>query len=449
MVTEFVGNTPEIPTSPRLCRLRLSVMMFFQWALFGLWIPVIGRFLLAPVAEGGLGFDNSQVGWILGASATIGAFLAPFLGGQIADRYIPTQRLMAVLLLISGALQWVTSYQTTFGAWLWLSIASASALAPLAALTNSLAFAHMTDPARQYPTVRLWGTIGWIVPAWVFPMVWLQTDLYFTWKPPFLVGSEHAETVPLLIDSLRASAVLAVVYAVYCFTLLPDTPPKRQAREPMAFRKAFRLFRRPSFAVLVLASLPITCIHQIYFIQTAPLLSSLGMRDADILPAMSVGQFAEIGMIAVLGLLLKRLGFRRVMAIGAGAYVLRFVAMGLPGLPLEVVVASLALHGVCFACFYAAGFIYVDRLADEDVRHSAQTMFGIVLGAGPVIGGWLNGVLAEAFTPAGGKLNYTAFWYVVAAVGLVATLVLAALFRDETKDVALTDQERATGETDA
>ena len=411
-------------------------MMFLQWALFGLWIPVIGRFLLAPAAEGGLGFDNTQVGWILGISATIGAFLAPFLGGQIADRYIPTQRLMAALLVVGGILQWVVSYQTTFGAWLWLSIASAAALAPLAALSNSLAFAHMTDPARQFPMVRLWGTIGWIVPAWVFPMVWLQTDLFLTWKPPFLVGLERPDAVGRLIDGLRVSAMLAMVYALYCLTLLPHTPPKRRAHEPLAFRKAFKLFGRRSFAVLMVASLLIACIHQIYFIQTAPLLSSLGMRDADIMPAMSVGQFAEIGMIAVLGLLLKRLGFRKVMTIGAAAYILRFAVMGTPGLPLEVIVASLSLHGICFACFYAAAFIYVDRLADEDVRHSAQTVFGILLGAGPVIGGWLNGLLARTYTPCGGNLNYSAFWYTVSAVGVVATLVLWTLFRDETRDVA-------------
>jgi len=433
MTTEVVDNVMPGSSPPRLCGLRLSVMMFLQWALFGLWIPVISIFILASVDEGGLGFSNAQLGWIIGGAATIGAFLAPFLGGQIADRYISTERLMAGLLVVGGVLQWIVSYQTTFSAWLLLSIGSAVALAPLAALTNSLAFAHMTDPSRQFPRVRMWGTIGWIVPAWVFPMVWLQTDLAATWKPPFLVGAEHPEATSLLIDAVRASAVLAMGYALYCLTL-PNTPPKRQAREPLAFRKAFRLFGHPSFAVLVLVSLPITAIHQIHFLQTGPFLESLGMRQADVMPAMSVGQFAEIGMILLLGLMLKRLGFRKVMVIGAAGYLLRYAALATPGMPIELVIASLGLHGVCFACFYAAGFIYVDRLADEDVRHSAQTMFGILLGAGPVIGGWLNGTLAEAFTPAGGELNYMAFWYVLAAIGMVATLVLAALFRDETKD---------------
>ena len=433
MTTDIPYATVDPVRPPSLCGLRLSIMMFLQWAMFGLWIPVIGRFLLADVADGGMGFDNAQVGWILGISATIGAFLAPFLGGQMADRYIPTQYLMAALLVVGGVLQWVTAYQTTYWAWLGLSVFSAAVLAPLAALTNSLAFAHMTDPKRQYPLVRVWGTIGWIVPAWVFPMVWLQTHLHFTWMPPFLVGLERPDVVGRMIDSLRAAAILAGIFAAYCLTL-PNTPPKREAREPLAFWKAFKLFRHRSFAVMMAVSLLIAAIHQIYFIQTAPLLSSLGMRDADIMPAMSVGQIAEIVMIVLLGLLLKGLGFRAVMVIGAAAYILRFVALGTTFLPLSVIVASLSLHGVCFACFYAAAFIYIDRLADEDVRHSAQTVFGILLGAGPVLGGWLNGRLARIYTPQGGALNYSYFWYTVAAVGAVATVILAVLFRDETKD---------------
>jgi len=442
MATDRAPAPPARPPEHRLLGLRLSMMMFFQWAMFGLWIPVVGRFLLAPAAAGGLGFTNAQVGAILGISGTLGALLAPFLGGQIADRYVPTQRLLAALLLLGGALQWVTAHQTTFAAWMGLSIASSIAFAPTGALSNSLAFAHMSDPSRQFPRVRVWGTIGWIVPAWAFPMIWLQTGLSLRWKPPFLVGQEFPDVTHRLIDSFHAAALLAFVYALYCLTL-PNTPPKRGARDRLAVRKAFRLLRRRSFAVLTAVSLLISAIHNIYFIQTGPLLSSLGVRDADIMPAMSIGQLAEILVLAAVGLMLKRLGFRWVLAIGASAYVLRFAIFGTTSLPLGLIVASQALHGVCFACFYAAAFIYVDRLAEEDVRHSAQTIFGILLGVGPVIGGWLNGKLAAMFTPPGGKLDYSAFWYTVAAIGLLATILLASLFRDEAKKARPPEAETA------
>jgi MFS family permease len=275
-----------------------------------------------------------------------------------------------------------------------------------------------------------------------------------------------------MLYSLRAAALMAFVYGAYCLTL-PHTPPKRGVREKLAFRKAFALLRFRSFAVIVLACLPIACIHKIYFIQTAPLLKYLGLKGADIAPAMSIGQFFEIFMIVILGWMLKRLGFRVVLTIGALGYVVRFMAFGTTSLPIWLIIASQAMHGVCFACFYAAAFIYVDRLAEADVRHSAQTVFGILLGIGPVIGGWLNGVLAGAFTPGGGKLDFTGswgaaatvngglagtpnfgglsraaaatngaltggtldymwFWYTAAAIGVFATLVIALLFRDQT-----------------
>jgi len=423
---------------PPLLMMRLSVMMFLQWAMFGLWVPVAGRFLRAGVVDGGLGFSDAQVGWIIGISGSIGALLAPFLGGQLADRYFSTERIMAVFLVIGGVLRWLTAYQTTFGAWLVLSIGSAVVAAPTIALSNSLAFAHMSDPSRQFPKVRVWGTLGWVVPAWVFPMVWLQTGLHLTWKPPFLVGEQLADATHLLIDSFKVSGALAIVYALYCLTL-PNTPPKRGAAKGLAVGKAFGLFRKRSFLVLVAATLLIAGIHNIYFIQTPQFLPGLGLRDADIMPAMSLGQIAEIFVIAALGLLLKRLGFRTVLTLGGIGYVLRFAVAGTTSLPLWVMVASQAFHGVCFGCFYAAAFIYVDRIAEADVRHSAQTIYAILLGAGPVLGGWLNGFLAKHFTPPGGTLNYAGFWYTAAAIGLVATVVLAVLFRDEGKQAEETE----------
>jgi MFS family permease len=182
-------------------------------------------------------------------------------------------------------------------------------------------------------------------------------------------------------------------------------------------------------------------IHQVYFMQTGTFLSSIGVRDADILPAMSLGQIGEIFMMIVLGLMLKRLGFKWVLFIGAMAYFLRYVIFGTPGLPVEVIVASQALHGVCFACYLAAAYIYVDHLAEPDIRHSAQQVFGLVIGGGgPILGGWLNGRLAHWFAVPGAEpgaaagIDYMRFWYVLAAIGLVATVVLAVLFRSEMKN---------------
>jgi len=450
MTTEPIA--PRLPTHPhKALTFRLSVMMFLQWGMFGLWIPLAGAFILAKPGDGGLGFSQYELGWIMGISGSIGALAAPFIAGQIADRYLNTERLMAILLILGGAVWWLMSEQQDsplipalslagpehrFAVWLVLSITASLALAPTGALSNSLAFAQMKDPTRQFPVVRVWGTIGWIVAGWVFSWVWLQRGLVLTWKPPFLVGAKFPDATDRMLDSLKAAAVVAWVYAAYCLTM-PKTPPKRGAAEKLAFWKAFRLFGRPSFLVLTVAALLIACIHNIFFMQTGPLLRHIGLGEHNIGPAMSVGQITEIVMIAVLGLLLKRLGMRAVLTIGGVAYVLRFLFLGSTWLPPWAIVASLGFHGVCFACYYAAAFIYVNRLADADIRSSAQTLFGILIGIGPVIGGWLNGFLADRFTPAGGTLNYMKYWYTIAAIGLAAALVLGVFFRDETKEHSL------------
>jgi nucleoside transporter len=428
--TPLTASSPA-SDGPNLLYLRLSAMMFLEYAVAGLWVPLASRYLLAPAESGGMGFSQLQVGLIYGLPATIGAFLAPFLAGQIADRHLATEKVLAVLLLAGGIVQWAISYQTAFAAWLGLAVLYSILYVPTMALSNGLAFAHLIEPRRQFPRVRVWGTIGWIVVAWTLPMVWLQHDLKWQWMPPFLVGSEVPAVTSRLVDCFKASGLVSAAYGLFCL-LLPRTPPQRDAADRLAFRKAFRLFGNRSFAVLTAVGILIACTHQIYFIQTPPLLSHLGLRDADIMPAMSIGQFAEIAMMVVVGWLLKNLGFRAVLTIGTLAYATRFAIFGSTCLPLPLIVCSQSLHGVCFACFYAAAFIYVDRLAETDIRQSAQTLLGIILGAGPLIGGWLNGVLAGAFTPPGGELDYTRFWYTVSAIALAAAVTMGLFFCDET-----------------
>lgn len=409
---------------------RLSVMFFLQWATAGVYGPLLGRCYGAPVAEGGLGFSEWQIGLLFGLPGTLGALLAPFVGGQLSDRYFSTQRLLGAFQLIIGVLLWVVPAQRDFYAWLGIMLAVGLMSAPAVALANALAFSHLRDPKAQYANARLWGTIGWIVAGWGFAMVWLQSDLRFQWLPPFLKGQEVPDVTRRLLDALRAGAGLSVVFGLYALTL-PHTPPKHKGVDPLAFRKAFKLFRYCSFAVLMATGLFAAAIHSVYFMQTSKFLPTLGLRQADILPAMSVGQFAEILVMAALGWMLKRLGFRWVLTIGAAAYAVRFAVFGTTWLPLGVIVASQALHGVCFACFIAGAFIYVDHLAPKDIRASAQTLLGIVLGLAPILGGTLSGKLASLCTPSGGTLNFSPFWYTLAGIGAAATAFIAIFFRDE------------------
>ena len=404
--------------------------MFLQYALWGAWLPLTARYLSASVAEGGLGFTGSQIGMTLGLAGSIGAVMAPFIAGQIADRYFSTERILAFLVTAGGVVKWITSYQTEYSAWLVLSIIYSVLYMPTLALSNSITFSHIDDQENDFPKIRIWGTIGWIVASWVFPMIWLQTNLNFQWMPPFIVGAEVSNVTSRLADALKFSGLISITYGAFCF-LLPHTPPKKDATEKLAFKKAFKLFRFSSFTTLVIASLAVSVIHQIYFLQTGPFLSHLGILDSQIGPAMTIGQFAEILTMAYLGFFLKRLGFKKVITIGVAAYFMRYAIFGTESFPVWVIVASQAFHGFCYAFFFAAAFIYVDKLADEDVRHSAQTVFGIIiLGGGPVIGGWLSGYLQNIYTVEN-IFNYSNFWYTVSAIGLATMVFFYALFREQ------------------
>ena len=404
--------------------------MFLQYALWGAWLPVTARYLSASVAEGGLGFTGSQIGMTLGLAGSIGAVMAPFIAGQIADRYFSTERILAFLVTAGGVVKWITSYQTEYSAWLVLSIIYSVLYMPTLALSNSITFAHIDNQENDFPKIRIWGTIGWIVASWVFPMIWLQTNLNFQWMPPFIVGAEVPNVTSRLADALKFSGLISITYGVFCF-LLPHTPPKKDAIEKLAFKKAFELFRFSSFTILVIASLAVSVIHQIYFLQTGPFLSHIGILDSQIGPAMTIGQFAEILTMAYLGFFLKRLGFKKVITIGVAAYFMRYAVFGTESFPVWVMIISQAFHGFCYAFFFAAAYIYVDKLADEDVRHSAQTVFGIIiLGGGPVIGGWLSGYLQNMYTVEN-IFNYSKFWYTVSAIGLATMVFFYALFREQ------------------
>ena len=403
-------------------------------------MPVTARYLSASISEGGLGFTGSQIGMILGLAGSIGAIAAPFIAGQIADRYFSTEKILAFLVTIGGMVKWYTALQTDYESWLVLSILYSVLYMPTLALSNSITFAHIDDQENDFPKIRVWGTIGWIAASWAFPMIWLQTNLQFQAMPPFIAGAEVPNVTSRLVDALKFSGGISIMYGVFCF-LLPNTPPKRDATDKLAFKKAFELFQHSSFAILVISSLTVSIIHQIYFLQTGPFLSYIGVPDSQIGPAMTIGQFAEILTMAYLGTFLKRLGFKKVITIGIAAYFLRYAIFGTEILPVWVMIMSQAFHGFCYAFFFAAAYVYVDKIAEEDVRHSAQTVFGIIiLGGGPVIGGWLSGYLQNEYTsvnrfPGPDQIffDYSMFWYTLSLIGLATATFFYFSFKEQTR----------------
>jgi nucleoside transporter len=392
--------------------LLLAVMMFLQYAVWGLWLLLLPQYLSAAPSAGGLGFTAGQTGLILGLAGAIGSVTAPFVAGQLADRYLNAEKTLGGLLLIGGVVNFGLASAHAYLPFLVLSIVYSILYMPTLSLTNSVAFQNLTDPAKQFPPIRTFGTIGWAVASAVFPAVWLGT------------GNAALDTARIA-DALRVSGVLSAIYALYCFFLLPKTPPKRSSEE-LAFAKAFRLFKKPGFFTLALLGLPIATIHYAFFFRFTPYLT----KDVEI-PLQwsgvvaSIGQYSEIFFLAILGLLLKRLGFKFVLFLGALGFAVRFAVFAMIH-PWWLMATAQTLHGLCYAFFYAAAFIYVEKVAPADVRHSAQTVFGLILlGIGPVLAGFYNG-----WAPADSR----SFWWLEAGIAMAAALVLLVAFREDAPD---------------
>lgn len=427
-----------VPDQSRRYYPLLCGMMFLQMAVYGLWLPIAGRFLKAdPATEGGLGFSDSQVGWIIGLAASIGAICSPFIT-QFADRHFAAQRFLGVLMISGGLIKLVTVTQTSFIAWLLLSILFAMLFMPAAAICCALAMRHLANPTQQFPRVRLWSSVGWISVAWFFPLLTLKTNVQFQWLPPFFTGDDVEFIAAKMLTSVRWAGLLAIGYGVFAFFLLPHTPPVQKSGKRFAALEAFGMLRQPSFCVLLLVTLLLSITHVNYFIQMSSFLKVVGLDEAYTMPAMSLGQVTELVMFGLLGGLLAKFGFRRMLLIGILAFVARFCLHASTELPVWCQVAGQAFHGVCYAFFFTTCIIYVDRAAPPDLKNSAQSVFNFVFyGIGPLLAIQFNSRLAAAFGGPDGldTAGYRNYWYAMASIGVLAFVIMWAFFRDQSKQV--------------
>jgi MFS family permease len=395
-------------------------MLFLQYGMWGVWVPYQANYLQASVERGGLGFTGGQIGWIFALAVAVGALGAPFVAGQLADRYLNAERALAVLLVFAGGVRYALAYVSDFHVFLVLSMTYALVATPTAALTNSISFQSLEDPETSFPHLRIWGTIGWIAAANLFPLLWLATD-------------DLAVNTARVADAFKLSGILSAGYALFAAMALPRTPPTRHARHPLAFAHAFKLFAHRGFFVLALVALPLAVVQRTRFIRIGPFLEdSVGLALKWVGPVQTLGQAGEIVCLLVLGTLLRRLGYRWVLVLGGSAYVVQSVVFAF-GHPVALIVAAQALSGVTFACFLVGAYMYVDRVAPEDVRHSAQMVFGyVVLALGPVCAGFYNEYFDrfQSLQVVGGVVRpmqqYQQLWASQAVVALVATLALLA-----------------------
>jgi len=395
-------------------RVRLSLMMLLQYAIWGAWLPLLWPFLSTH-----RGFTGGQIGDMFAVGA-VGAIFGPFIAGQIADRWFSTEKFLGISHIAGAVLVWQLANIETYHGFLAFSLAYSLIYSPTLSLTNSLSFHNLKDRDRDFGKVRLWGTMGWILVGIGIGQWLLHRHTPADGDSAVVLAAQAAG----MGDAFKLSASLGLVMGLYCFTL-PNTPPNRKEKRN-ATMKAIGQIRFNPLLMLFLVAIPISCIHQFYFVHTAGFLGEYQARAATSINKifgvgggglMTIGQIAEVGVLALMPVLAVKLSRKSLLCIGIFAYAARMAlfayvdaisgATGIP--PVAILIAGVAMHGLCFGCFVFVAFMVVDEETTHDVRASAQSLFSLILfGIGIIVGSKLAGYAAGlSRLPDGVGMDYT------------------------------------------
>jgi nucleoside transporter len=391
---------------------KLSVMMFVEWFIWGAWFVPLWQYLNK------LGFSPSEIAWSYSSTA-IAAILSPVLVGVIADRYFAAQKVLGWLHLVGGALMLLLAWQTQFSTFFPLLVVYALTYMPTVALTNSIAFANIRDTEKDFPRIRVLGTLGWIASGLVVGFM----------LPPLLGMDNVSDTnMPLIVTALAS-----ILLGLYSF-MLPNTPPKVGQRtdiKDLLGLNALGLLRDRSFAIFALCSF-LFCMPLAFYYQFANgYLTQVGLENAT--GWMTLGQVSEIFAMLALPFLLKRYGIKKVLLLGfvtAGIRYVLFIYGGTADLLMySMLFIGILLHGVSYDFYFVTGYIYVDKKAPAHMRTAAQGLITLICqGFGSFIGNWLGGRAMTAFQLPEAHNGMTFDWFTVWGVGAAMVFAVMLLF---------------------
>jgi nucleoside transporter len=386
-------------------RLQLSALMFLQYFIWGTWYVTLNTYLGET-----LHFTATQIGLCYGTFA-ISAMISPFFVGLIADKFFSTEKVLGSMHLLGAVLFIVASRAVTFPLFYPALLLYTLAYAPTMALSNSLSFHQMTDPKKQFPGVRVLGTIGWIVANNVIGWLGYTSS----------------------VNQLYIGAVVSLLLGLYSFTL-PHVPPKKESKvtvkELLGF-DALALFKSRAFVILIIASVLIFIPVSFYFGFTASFMSDLGM--VMIPNKISLGQVTEIFFILILPFFITRFGVKKVLFIGISAWLIRFLlfANGNSESGAWLIYTGILLHGVCYDFFVVTSQIFVDEKAPNHLKSSAQGLITFATyGMGMFIGTWFAGRTIDMLT-VNGIADWEKIWYVPSAIAAAVLVVFILLFREK------------------
>lgn len=403
-------------------RVQLSAMMFLNFFIWGAWYVTMGTYLDKVLHATGI-----QVGAAYSAMA-IATIISPFFVGMIADRFFAAQKVLGILHLVGAALLYYITTVENPNSFYWVLLLYSLMYAPTLALANSVAFRQMEDTTKEFASIRVFGTVGWIATGWMIDKVLkIQTrDLVLTFKMAAI-----------------ASLVLAVLSI-----FLPDTPPKAKGTKAtfgqILGADAFVLFKDRSFTIFFLASVLICIPLSFYYSFTHDFLTDAGMKNAT--SNMTFGQFSEAFFILLIPVFFRKLGVKWMIAIGMIAWAVRFLFFGYGNgdAGLWMLFAGIILHGVCFDFFFVTGQIYTDSKAGLRIQSQAQGMITMATyGIGMFIGTLLSGYVKDAYT-VGKVVDWKSVWMVPAGIAAVVLLLFVSFFRDNRKPV-VTEPEAEIG----
>ena len=389
----------------------LSLMMFLEYFIWGSWYVTMGTYMSENLQASGV-----QIGAAYGALA-IATMISPFFVGMIADRFFAAQKIMGVLHLLGGVLLFLATKITGNNLFYWIILFYSLLYMPTIALSNSVAFHQMSDPGKQFPWIRVFGTVGWIVAG-------------------LLIGYLGIEKTA---STFYMAAGVSLLLGVFSF-MLPNTAPKAgkvgTASDALG-TQAFVLLKNRPYLIFFIAAI-LVCIPLSFYYGFANLfLNEVGMQNAA--GKMILGQMSEAVFILAIPFLFNRIGVKNMLLLGMLAWILRYVcfAYGDTGANTWMLFAGIILHGVCYDFFFVTGYMYTEKKAGEKIKNAAQGLFTFATyGVGMFIGTFFSGFIADKYKTAEGH-NWQNIWWVPAYIA-IAVLVYFIFFFKEKKELKAT-----------
>jgi nucleoside transporter len=393
-------------------KIRLSIMMFVQFAALGAVIPVISHYF-----RNTLGYSGNEIG-ILFASASLIGFISPFIGSIVADRIISAARLLSLCNFGAGIFLFILSYSSSFKATAISYFLYALLIGPAFALTNAITFHNATDANKQFTPIRLWGTVGFISIAWACIL--------------FSPGIAHNSDSSFFIRwSIRAGALTSIGFAFYALTL----PRHRiHVSKNISFLPvdSFKVLCNRDTAVLIATAFLITIVDRFHYFAVAPFLSQHGFADAYIMPVMSIGQAIEIISIIITAALLAKIGFKKLLAIGILMEALRFGCYAVAE-PVTFIYIGLALHGCAYSFFFLGSAMWIDKRCSAQTRTGVHQISSMLLsGLAGIIGNLFCGKVFDHYaTGVHGLVDFSAFWIVPACSAIIVLVFFMIFFKKD------------------